>query len=739
MAPRSRRSAAAPRSSARAAASSTSAAALEVAPAPPAAPVVHEMEASPDQELEALLAIRPTRWRAQSRLQSAVPEDTQEVEVALSDITGDLARGSDTEVISSLGQGEAEAIMDSQDEVNSQVGTATSMRNVRMRGVPWAMGGVPGMRDAWAEAAVAPDAGQPLPAAAPRRLELDPAFLSFLTTRFQVQLWACQERTTAWSREGLQSGPHLVPDGLVERWLEGDSFAALREIVLHQGVLPAGVAEVWGVRTPSYARAKVYRFGEELQRIWTTEAQNFQVVSISVLPQLMGDFHVWQHMLPFELLSTAVEPHIHELLVCTTLLKHRLHGAPTDRGWDIRPGRAWVALLRPIIRAGPLVISPLGFEEARFQLQPFFSAEVPDLLWLDAEDPNRAYTAELHATIRDILQDVIGGDGWRAGARQPSLGSRKGHRRVAHIFSVPPRLIHAALRHRLPPSVFICSHLDLVRNDFYVLRFSSPPSMIEYLEDERPPTVLLVAPSVCVVVFEGVVLNPAGFFAQVSLHQGHLVEVKEGRSGMVCYSRPRAQGGGRAELLVDTLRVVGCPSVWGPAEFEALFRALHAGGIFTGSYTISRPRRSDGSMMDQVKLECSVATSIQRLHGMGTVAVDSPGLGTVRLEFQTVTTRFQWLTAPDAEWVLLDQGTILGGTRRGAQEVETESAHIAPATPDRGTGGTRASPSGSPGVVPTPTGSYPGSGGVHVSTDDAQGGVSRAEASGVDLGIGSTP
>jgi hypothetical protein len=144
-------------------------------------------------------------------------------------------------------------------------------------------------------------------------------------------------------------------------------------------------------------------------------------------------------------------------------------------------------------------------------------------------------------------------------------------------------------------------------------------------------------------------------------------------------------------------------------------------------------------MMDQVKLECSVATSIQRLHGMGTVAVDSPGLGTVRLEFQTVTTRFQWLTAPDAEWVLLDQGTILGGTRRGAQEVETESTHIAPATPDRGAGETRASPSGSPGVVPTPTGSYPGSGGVHVSTDDAQGGVSRAEASGVDLGIGSTP
>jgi len=126
---------------------------------------------------------------------------------------------------------------------------------------------------------------------------------------------------------------------------------------------------------------------------------------------------------------------------------------------------------------------------------------------------------------------------------------------------------------------------------------------------------------------------------------------------------------------------------------------------------------------------------------MGSVAVDSPGLGTVRLEFQTVTTRFQWLTAPDAEWVLLDQGTILGGTRRGAQEVEPEGAHatVAPATPDRGTGGARASSSGSPGVVPTPTGSYPGRGGARTSADNARGGDAREAASGVDLGVGSTP
>jgi transcriptional/translational regulatory protein YebC/TACO1 len=41
------------------------------------------MEASPDQELEALLAIRPTRWRAQSRLQSAVAEITYRADITI--------------------------------------------------------------------------------------------------------------------------------------------------------------------------------------------------------------------------------------------------------------------------------------------------------------------------------------------------------------------------------------------------------------------------------------------------------------------------------------------------------------------------------------------------------------------------------------------------------------------------------------------------------------------------------
>ena len=77
---RSRRPAAAPRSSAgrRAATSSSSTAALEVAPVPPAAFQVSTDDASPDHALDALLAVRPTRWRAQSRL----PADSVEADLA---------------------------------------------------------------------------------------------------------------------------------------------------------------------------------------------------------------------------------------------------------------------------------------------------------------------------------------------------------------------------------------------------------------------------------------------------------------------------------------------------------------------------------------------------------------------------------------------------------------------------------------------------------------------------------
>ena len=71
--------------------------------------------------------------------------------------------------------------------------------------------------------------------------------------------------------------------------------------------------------------------------------------------------------------------------------------------------------------------------------------------------------------------------------------------------------------------------------------------------------------------------------------------------------------------------------------------------MVVGALSLSRPRKPDGSYLEQLKLQALPAT-VARLLSMGQVTVSSPGRGTALVQFQAVREGFTWQTAADAVW-----------------------------------------------------------------------------------------
>ena len=98
------------------------------------------------------------------------------------------------------------------------------------------------------------------------------------------------------------------------------------------------------------------------------------------------------------------------------------------------------------------------------------------------------------------------------------------------------------------------------------------------------------------------------------------------------------------------LRVQGVPLTWRPEDFAGLKAALRTEGLLTGSCTMERPRRADGSCQDSVRFTCEHSHDVTSLGAIGTLLVTDALDQDVEIVFQLLGPRFKWTLSPGTDW-----------------------------------------------------------------------------------------
>jgi hypothetical protein len=110
-------------------------------------------------------------------------------------------------------------------------------------------------------------------------------------------------------------------------------------------------------------------------------------------------------------------------------------------------------------------------------------------------------------------------------------------------------------------------------------------------------------------------------------------------------------------LVTNVLKVVGLPALWGQEHYDSFFAVLYSQALFSGEYSLERPQRPDGSLMDLGKLTCGLNTTIVLLADLGSVRVAQADLSTTEVRFERISDRFDWRLPEDTAWCLIAQST----------------------------------------------------------------------------------
>ena len=286
-----------------------------------------------------------------------------------------------------------------------------------------------------------------------------------------------------------------------------------------------------------------------------------------------------------------------------------------------------------------------------------------DIVYLDAPNPNKAATVAFHAGALEYLrrqaEQYVGSQGplLVSSSQRLSGGSTQRYKRTLHTFGVPPLLAQLALEPGLEDEVYVAIHSKLVSGPIFIVRLSELTALASFLRVVHCSSVVLVsAVSAAVVPDENGVALLTQRADTIALEEGVLLQVRSGGTGETLYSRSGRGGRALRQEAVDVVRIVGMPTSWTPVEVHVFFTQLGRAGIFTGEYTLERPVRPDGSLLEQVRCTCSLMGSAARLITLGQTTVSSPGRGTALLKFQSVSQTFQWSTAPDAAFAVVARG-----------------------------------------------------------------------------------
>ena len=176
-----------------------------------------------------------------------------------------------------------------------------------------------------------------------RKLELNPDLIKSLTERFECTAILTSEVISDWTLsqncELATEPPAFMADpDLVSQWREGldfgDVLAHLDRRERHSGRIGGEKEAVLLIRTPPWTKGQFAKFITLVEHRWLWRASTFSLVSISLIPDVPGNWRLWQHICPSEYLRTKLSHYIHSIELRDIQVVHRLHGANNLRGWD---------------------------------------------------------------------------------------------------------------------------------------------------------------------------------------------------------------------------------------------------------------------------------------------------------------------------------------------------------------------------------------------------------------------
>jgi hypothetical protein len=210
-----------------------------------------------------------------------------------------------------------------------------------------------------------PPLGDPPPAYTVRHLEMDPAFLLQVCDMHKVTHIATQEVLTYWTTAALDkhknegqaaasyySQPCTIDQKLVQDFQEGASFTTIWDLIFEQesdkyAGTEQEVHPVILLRTPSWAKSKLHQFTKLVQRLFIENCVRFTLICLSLVPDVPGTWELWHLLSPCEYMTTALSDHVHDRQCVDFKVLHKLYGATHNRGWDYRPSRGWITVIKP--------------------------------------------------------------------------------------------------------------------------------------------------------------------------------------------------------------------------------------------------------------------------------------------------------------------------------------------------------------------------------------------------------
>ncbi len=532
---------------------------------------------------------------------------------------------------------------------------------------------------------------------AQRKLEMNPDLIKSLAERFECTAILVSEVCSDWTLsaqcERATDPPAYIADPeFVSSWRDGldfgDVLAHLDSSVHHPGRIGGEKESVLLFRTPAWTKGQFAKFATLIEHKWLWRASTFSLVSISLIPDVPGNWTVWQHICPSEYLRTKLAPYIRSIELLDIQVVNRLHGANNPRGWDPRPQRCLVTYLTPQMRAGELVATLSLFKKPSFSLEEFMTESAPELLLIDVPDFSIGYTKTIHSYIRMTLCNQVNllDDALQSG-RRPSPGSSRTCRRVVHTFVLPPGalclelcwIIKMSISNYVstegtvaPEHVVIGADSILAGGNIFLLRASSNGALCEALSMCVTLAACLISPTTAAFVVElATETGLSNLLTNFVPTEGTILQLLLGSTSQVLW--PHFTAGRRLpDQVADTLRIVGEPTFWSTTQFGALSRLLNRHGYAVGTLTFDRPKREDGSLLDSCRLRTSSASTVNHLALLGSIVIVDLRRAAVEIKFETINERFDWRLPEGSDWNIICSVDLAQTATRSQDEAGAE-------------------------------------------------------------------
>jgi hypothetical protein len=503
----------------------------------------------------------------------------------------------------------------------------------------------------------------------PRLLEMDPVFLAQTIRMHQVTHIATQELLTVWSQEMLENlpeRPEIVPGHRVTDFHNCSPFTEILDPIMETWDESKGNPVIL-IRTVTWAKGRLLKFIDLLNRLWLVAAMGFRIVAISMIPDVPGTWELWRHLAPCEYPGTAVRDRIHSMHCVDFKVLHRLHGALHNRTWDFRPAKCWITLLQPNVAVEFPEPTIYPWDNEFMPMDPL--PDAGDTLMIDYPEDGPEQTALFHSETKEILLNLtIGhtGDGPNefTSTRRQSPGNSRNQKRTLHLYRLLDKVSPDKILERFhKTSLFWILFSELEKGFMLIFRCSSSLLFPDIALNLGHPQGCLINPNtIAFLKGSGTLTHDHDEITEwantYDSEIGRLLAITDPKLQKPIWVSPaRSSGGpGGGNKLVDTLRLTGAPGLWNGADLSSFFNHLGKLKHFQGNYTCWRPEREDGSRLESIKLVVSHPKSCADLLALKNIRVMDSQQTNIEIAFLEVTEGFPWGIPDDASWVVIGEG-----------------------------------------------------------------------------------